>query len=445
MKPVRFLSCSLLLALVLMPASAGAQSPATGDELALAGALLVDASIRSDTAGIKQIRPRLEALAEEASFMADARRAAWVEYYLGFAHWQLLNNTYRGREDAIQLADAALAHFKRALTLQRLPEAHAMAIMTYWFLFRLTPERAPTLGPEIGQMMQQADLAGSDDPHLALIDGMSKAFDPNGPARPEGVRRLEEALALFEKRREEHPAYPDWWAATAHAWMGQVYLAMAPPDVEKARAAFAQALALRPDYQRVRATMLPATEPIPPLPASRFAGFPWHRLATDAEGDGRNPALADGKALHYFYDAKTDSLWFKFDLHRLPDPGAFGLNLAFDTDGDQTTGGPWWGGNTAFTFDRAVTLWVTQTAPGLYRGTIGITDYKSARLGRFNSLTQNNVAFSVDAGAQALFVGVKRTDLGAAHRMNVLGAVGSNLVWNDDLMDEGFAQIDLAR
>jgi tetratricopeptide (TPR) repeat protein len=412
----------------------------------LSGALLIDAGIRADTIGIEQARQRLEALASEAQGMADARHAAQVHYYLGFARLQLLNNTYRRREDAVGLADDALAHFKQAIARQPdLPDAYALAIMTTWTLFRLAPERAPTLGPDLGQLMQQAQALDTDAPSLALIDGLNKAFDPNGPARPEGIARLEEAVTLFEQQQARQPTYPDWWSVGAHAWIGQVYLAMAPPAVDKARAAFARALALRPDYQLVKARLLPMIEPVTPLPSGRLAGLPWRRLATDAEGDGRNPALADGQALHYYYDAGTDSLWFKFDLHSLPDPDAFGINLAVDTDRNQETGMAWWGGNTAFTFDRVVTLWVTRLTPGRYRGTIGIAGANAARRGHFTNLARNNIAFAVDAPQQTLIVGFKRTDLGPVEAINVLGAVGSNLVWNDDLTDTGYGEVTLTR
>jgi len=35
--------------------------------------------------------------------------------------------------------------------------------------------------------------------------------------------------------------------------------------------------------------------------------------------------------------------WFKFDLERLPNPNAFGLNLIVDTDQNQQNGANWWG------------------------------------------------------------------------------------------------------
>ena len=180
LKTACFSALCWCITFALSASSVRGQSP--GDELALASALLIDAGIRSDTVGIQQVRRRLEALLEHEPIMADAHRAAQAHYYLGFASWQLLNNTYRNQEDALQLADDALAHFKKAVALREdFPRAYAMGIMTYWMLFRLAPERAPTLGPEVGQMMQQAQIAGSDDPHLALIDGMNQAFDPNGP------------------------------------------------------------------------------------------------------------------------------------------------------------------------------------------------------------------------------------------------------------------------
>jgi len=444
MQTMRFLVCFFVLAATSLPAAGQALRNHAEQELSFAAALLIDTSIRADTVGLRHALHRLEALARDEAFTPYPALAARTHYHLGFAHWQLLTNTNSNPEDARRHADEALEQLQQAVALQEnLPEAYVVSALCYWALFGLAPERSATLVPKLRDVLQKALAFGPQDPRVVLIDGMNKAFDPKGPARPEGVTRLEEAIALFEAQRRQDPAYPAWWPAMAYGWMGQVYLAMAPPEVEKARAAFEHALALRPDYALVKETMLPTTEPVAVQATDRLTRFSWQILATDAEGDGRNPDLADGKALSYAYDARTDSLWFKFDLHRLPNPAAFGINLAFDTDQDPATGTAWWGGNTAFIFDRVVTLWVTRTAGGHYRGMIGMADAEGAQGRRFTNLAQNNLAFGVNTEDQTLFVGFKRSDLGETRRLHVIGTVGSNLVWNDELIDTGSREIVL--
>jgi pimeloyl-ACP methyl ester carboxylesterase len=167
----------------------------------------------------------------------------------------------------------------------------------------------------------------------------------------------------------------------------------------------------------------------------------WTVVGFDAKGDARDPSLADAATLSYRYDKEQDFLWFRVSLYGQPDGQAFGVNLAFDTGGDEAAKMNWWGANKAFKFDKLLTAWVTRGANG-YEGTIGVGDAAGVRAKQFNNLLQNNLQLRVEG--DAIIVGVKRTDITDKLKMNLIAAVGSNQQWNDDLPNVGSVAIDLA-
>src|SRR5215813_1994884 len=83
-------------------------------------------------------------------------------------------------------------------------------------------------------------------------------------------------------------------------------------------------------------------------------------LTFDGKGDGRDPSVADAAQLAFRYDKEQDMLWFRIALYGQPNRDAFGVNLAIDTGGDDSTKMNWWGANKTFRFDRLVTAAVTR-------------------------------------------------------------------------------------
>jgi len=167
----------------------------------------------------------------------------------------------------------------------------------------------------------------------------------------------------------------------------------------------------------------------------------WTVIGFDAKGDARDPSLADAATLSYRYDKRQDFLWFRVSLYGLPNEQAFGVNLAFDTGGDEAAKMNWWGTNKVFKFDKLLTAWVTRGANG-YEGTIGISDAAGIRAKQFNNLLQNNQQIRVED--DAIVIGVKRTDVTDKLKMNLIAAVGSNQEWNDDVPNAGSVAIDLS-
>lgn len=183
-------------------------------------------------------------------------------------------------------------------------------------------------------------------------------------------------------------------------------------------------------------------EGVPARDPASFDGLEWTSLASDPEGDGARDTLPDGAAVSFRQESAGDTLWFRIDLHDLPDADVFGTNLVVDTDGDASNGAAWWGANEEFRYDRLVTAWVTRDGDR-FRGTIGVGDAAGARERNFTNLHQDNLALGVDPEAETIFLGVAPEDLGSPERMEVVVAVGSNAGWNDDIPDSGTATVEL--
>src|SRR5437868_11088995 len=174
-------------------------------------------------------------------------------------------------------------------------------------------------------------------------------------------------------------------------------------------------------------------------PASALAQV-WTVVGFDSKGDARDPSLADAATLSFRYDKEQDFLWFRVSLYGGPNEQAFGVNLAFDTGGDEAAKMNWWGANKAFKFDKLLTAWVTRGANG-YEGTIGVGDAAGVKAKQFNNLLQNNLQLRVEG--DSIIICVKRTDITDKLKMNLIAAVGSNQEWNDDVPNTGFSTIDL--
>jgi pimeloyl-ACP methyl ester carboxylesterase len=167
----------------------------------------------------------------------------------------------------------------------------------------------------------------------------------------------------------------------------------------------------------------------------------WSLLWLDAKGDGRDQTLPDLATLSYRYDKDNDVIWFRLHLYGIPNPEAFGVNVAIDTGGDDATKLNWWGANKSFRFDRLVTAWVTRQGHS-YKGIIGVGDAEGVKSKQFNNLSQNNIDIRTEG--ESIVFGVKRTQITDKTKFSLLAATGSSEHWNDDIPDTGSLSVDLA-
>lgn len=174
--------------------------------------------------------------------------------------------------------------------------------------------------------------------------------------------------------------------------------------------------------------------------AKPLAALAWRPLATDAKGDGLHPRLPDAKELSYAIDEKAGRVWFRVTTYDPLPEGWFGINVAIDSDGNPDDGKAWWGTN-KFKFDRLASAYLF-SADGYWQGVAGVADSEGASHTLFTNLSRDMQA-ALDRDQKAIFLGVPRSALGAGPTARVIATVGSMMINNDDVPNEGAVTVKL--
>jgi hypothetical protein len=154
----------------------------------------------------------------------------------------------------------------------------------------------------------------------------------------------------------------------------------------------------------------------------------WTHIASDPERDGKTTSLPDATRLEVIPSTADKMIWVRVTLREAPNDRWIGINLAFDVDADPANGYAWWGANTAFKFDRIVTVWCFRVADGC-QGYIGMSDAAQAASGIFVAGGGKHLRFAIDRDRRALILGVPRNLLGLSSAdIRLVAAVGSALV-----------------
>jgi hypothetical protein len=166
-------------------------------------------------------------------------------------------------------------------------------------------------------------------------------------------------------------------------------------------------------------------------------------VGRDGRGDGVYPRLPDARELQVAADPAEDRVWFRFVLQDAPPADFFGMNVALDVDGDPANGGAWWGQNKGFHYDRLLTAYLNRGA-GYWQGYLGVTDSASVAAGQMGAISAD-VHVAVDRARKTLAIGVPRAALGLppGGKVRLIGTVGSNMVYNDDVPEEGALDVTL--
>ena len=176
------------------------------------------------------------------------------------------------------------------------------------------------------------------------------------------------------------------------------------------------------------------------LPASPLASLSWVSLASDPKGDGLQPRLPDAKDLSYAIDSAGDLVWFSVTVYDPLPERWFGFSVTVDNDDRPDNGMTWWGTN-KIKFDRLASAFLFN-ADDYWQGYAGVGDSESIGRGNMTNLT-GDVRVALDRERRAIFLGVPRSALGPAPAVRVIATVGSMLVNNDDVPNEGVVTVRL--
>lgn len=200
-------------------------------------------------------------------------------------------------------------------------------------------------------------------------------------------------------------------------------------------------------YGRAEESMEPIASgspgPVTILPFVPLASIPavgWLELATDPEGDASAPLLPDVTRLEVHPQSADGMIWFRMTLRETPHDRWMGVNLALDVDGNPENGQPWWGANSAFRFDRLLSVYCFPVVDGC-QGMFGVVDSDQAASGTVWG-GGDVLRFAIDRDRRAFVVGVPRAALSLGSGPNrLVAAVGSALFFGDDVPGQGAALI----
>ena len=257
---IRFVLCAATLA---APAQSSFQHVASGADAKRAvidaRTQALEATVHNDAAALATALETLESLTSDPAVGAYASYyASWTAWSLSASHMQATD-----RARAASAIETAVRHARRAVT--QMPDSPDFQTMLAYALLSAIvgdPSRLEALGPDLRAARQTALTLGPRNPRAVMLDAGMIFYAPpeRGGSHEKGIARWLEAIALLDEEARTTPAddlQPRWGRDFAYGWLSDLYLALTPPDVQKAKAAADKALSIRPDYWYVKAVLLP--------------------------------------------------------------------------------------------------------------------------------------------------------------------------------------------
>ncbi len=236
--------------------------PADSDE---PGSALIDGKrlmregvTRSDTARFLEARSLFEHLAAETP---DRELGSLALYYAAYANYRLGPQSVGKKSEIVGYLDRAVDQLKQVIEEDEdFAEAYALLSSCYGSKIPLKPFAAMVLGPRSGRFMSVAKELAPDNPRVFLLDGVGRYHTPGtfGGGKEAALESLEESARLFDGWTNESPLEPDWGAEEVFAWIGVVQRDLEQPDL--AKASFAEALRINPDYRWVQKVLQPSLD-----------------------------------------------------------------------------------------------------------------------------------------------------------------------------------------
>ena len=210
----------------------------------------------------------LDALyAAKATFeraLADTGLAAWGHYYIALADYRIADYLLAAGEEN---KGAASEHLKTTVEhLQKATELDPQAAEAYALLssaqIGLNPAKGIVLGRRGQKALKKAAQLAPDNPRVVLCTAIRDFNTPGmfGGSKEKGLQGFQHAAELFAREEPTDPIRPVWGHSRTYAWLGLAYQDRS--ELALARAAFAKALAINPDFSWVKNVLLPELEKV---------------------------------------------------------------------------------------------------------------------------------------------------------------------------------------
>ena len=197
--------------------------------------------------------------------LADTSLAAWGHYYIALADYRivdlLLAAGEKNKDAASEHLKAAVEHLQEATRLDpQAAEAYSLLASVYGRQIGLNPVKSMVLGARVGNAIKKAMQLAPDNPRVVLSAAISDFNTPKmfGGSKEEGLQGFQRAAELFAQEELTAPIHPAWGHSRTYAWLGIAYQDRG--ELEQARAAFAKALEIDPNFGWVKYVLLPELE-----------------------------------------------------------------------------------------------------------------------------------------------------------------------------------------
>ncbi|HEY8508865.1 MAG TPA: hypothetical protein VIL32_10935, partial [Steroidobacteraceae bacterium] len=181
-------------------------------------------------------------------------------YYAALANYRLALIWADEKKDQARAAsERCISALDRALDANReFVEALALQSACLGTLAAISSWRAPLAGQKSQAQAQKAFRIAPRNPRVLLVEAINDYERSSGKNRERALEKLRDAVAAFEKERQQTQQIPGWGAAEAYAWLGRGYLERG--DVVAARDALERALLIAPEFLFARRLMSRITD-----------------------------------------------------------------------------------------------------------------------------------------------------------------------------------------
>ena len=184
----------------------------------------------------------------------------WLLHYLGFALYREATLSFgMGSDSYMPILERADSVLELSAKYGAIPETHALRSGTIGMMIGSNPLKGMTMGPRSSAQMERALELGPGNPRVWLLRGIGAVNTPAmfGGGLDRAETYIKKAIELYASDKPAAPA-PTWGANEAHTWLGQVYARQDKKDL--ARAEYLKALAIEPNDNWVRMSLLPALD-----------------------------------------------------------------------------------------------------------------------------------------------------------------------------------------
>ena len=197
--------------------------------------------------------------------LADTGVAAWGHYYMALADYRIADHLLAAGEEnkgvASEHLKATVEHLKKATEINpQAAEAYVLLSSAYGRQIGLNPIKGMVLGRRAQKALKKAVQLAPDNPRVVLCTAIRDFNTPGmfGGSKEKGLQGFQRAAELFAREEPTDPIHPVWGHSRTYAWLGLAHQDRG--ELALARAAFAKALAINPDFGWVKNVLLPELE-----------------------------------------------------------------------------------------------------------------------------------------------------------------------------------------